>query len=62
MPAAAVSSGTTEGATQRLRDTWDLGASAGAATPPAPCLIIVGRVVALAPALAWHGERELTDA
>ena len=63
MPAAAVSSGTTEARAQRLSRTLGTLEQALARQPlPAPCLIIVGRVVALAPELAWYGERELADA
>jgi uroporphyrin-III C-methyltransferase/precorrin-2 dehydrogenase/sirohydrochlorin ferrochelatase/uroporphyrin-III C-methyltransferase len=62
MPAAAVSCGTTEAQRSVLATLGTLEQALARQPLPAPCLIIVGRVVALAPELAWYGERELADA
>jgi uroporphyrin-III C-methyltransferase len=62
MPAAAVSCGTTAAQRSVFATLGTLERALALQPLPAPCLIIVGRVVALAPELAWYGERELTDA
>ncbi|MGQ9366663.1 uroporphyrinogen-III C-methyltransferase [Azospirillum sp. ST 5-10] len=57
-PAAIVAAGTTERETVCLGTLADLPERAAVAPLPAPCLIVIGRVVALAPHLAWQGEAE----
>lgn len=53
MPVAVVAAGTTEGQIVRTGTLEDLPERLAGADLPAPCLIIIGRVVSLAPQLAW---------
>ncbi|UEM06336.1 uroporphyrinogen-III C-methyltransferase [Skermanella rosea] len=61
-PAAAVSGGTTDAQRSVVATLGTLPEILARQPPAPPCLIIIGRVVALAPELAWFGERELADA
>ncbi|HYG86891.1 MAG TPA: uroporphyrinogen-III C-methyltransferase [Azospirillum sp.] len=53
MPAAVVAAGTTDGQIVCAGTLGDLPERVANAELPAPCLIIIGRVVSLAPQLAW---------
>jgi len=55
-PAAVVSGGTTERQIVRTGTLGDLPERLAGAELPPPCLIIIGRVVSLAPQLGWFGQ------
>ncbi|MBK1840392.1 uroporphyrinogen-III C-methyltransferase [Azospirillum sp. YIM B02556] len=55
-PAAVVSRGTSADQIACLGTLGDLPERVAALAPPAPCLTIIGRVVSLAPQLAWAPE------